>query len=162
MADRDGIADIIKNIQADVTTIVRNEIELVKAELLPQAKAAGIGAGMFGAAGYLAVTASTLLFFGFSCWWAVGFAAWFGMGALAAATCGFFVMAVILLVLAGVLVLIGKARMSFSAPKTTIDSVEQSVAAIRGAVNTSTQKIAAKPLISKRNPPALSDERPAD
>ena len=159
MADKDGVADIIKNIQADVTTIVRNEIALAKAELLPQAKAAGVGAGLFGAAGYLAITALTLLFFGFSCWWAVGFASWLGLSPLAAATCGFFVMFVILLVVAGVLVLIGKAKMSFSAPKTTIDSVERSVAAIRGAVTTSTQDIASKPLIAKRpTAPALSDD----
>ena len=162
MADKDGIADIIKNIQADMTTIVRDEIALVKAELLPQAKAIGVGAGMFGAAGYLAITASTLLFFGFSWWWAVGFAAWFGLDTLAAATCGFFTMAVILLVLAGVLILIGKAKMSFSGPKLTIDSVEQSVAAIRGAVDATTQDIAAKPLLRKRaGTPELSDERDA-
>ena len=42
MVDQSGIADVIKNIQADVTTIVKGEIELAKAELLPQAKAAGI------------------------------------------------------------------------------------------------------------------------
>ena len=45
MADESGIAEVIKNIQADVSTIVRGEIELAKAELIPQAKAAGLGAG---------------------------------------------------------------------------------------------------------------------
>jgi len=44
MAEQPDIAEVIKNIQADVTTIVKGEIELAKAELMPQAKAAGIGA----------------------------------------------------------------------------------------------------------------------
>ena len=43
-------------------TLVRGEIELAKAELLPQAKRLGFGAGLFGAAGYLALQAVTLLF----------------------------------------------------------------------------------------------------
>ena len=155
MADHDGVADIIKNIQASVTTIVRNEVELIKAELIPQAKAAGAGVGMFGAAGYLAVTALTLLFFGCSCGWALGFATWFGWSVLSAAMCGFFTMTLILLIIAGVLVLIGKAKLSFTGPKTTIDSVEQSVAAIRGAVDSAKEEIAAKPLLPKRQTPAL-------
>ena len=155
MADHDGVADIIKNIQSSVTTIVRSEVELIKAELIPQAKAAGAGVGMFGAAGYLAITALTLLFFGCSAGWAVGFAAWFGWDVLTAAMCGFFTMTLILLVIAAILALIGKAKLSFTAPKTTIDSVEQSVAAIRGAMDSAKQEIAAKPLLSKRQSPEL-------
>ena len=49
MANQLDIADAIKAIQADVTTIVRGEVELAKAELVPQVKSAGIGAGLFGA-----------------------------------------------------------------------------------------------------------------
>ena len=56
------IGEVLKDITADVQTIIRGEVELAKAELMPQVKSAGIGAGLFGAAGYLAVQAATLLF----------------------------------------------------------------------------------------------------
>ena len=48
MANQHDIADTIKAIQADVTTIVRGEVELAKAELVPQAKSVGIGVGSHG------------------------------------------------------------------------------------------------------------------
>ena len=66
MANQADIADIIKAIQADVTTIVRGEVELAKAELVPQAKSVGIGAGLLGGAGYFAMNGIALLFLGLS------------------------------------------------------------------------------------------------
>jgi len=156
MADKDGIADIIKGIQADVTTIVRDELELAKAELVPQAKAAGMGAGMFGAAAYLAITASILLFFtlGFLLSMAFGAA---GLGTFAALTCGFAVITVALLLIAGVLVLVGKGKFSFSKPKMTIDSVEQAVVSVRSAVSDTTKEIAAQPLVDKRERAVITE-----
>ena len=46
------VGDIIKDISDDVKLLVRDEIELAKSELIPSAKQAGLGAGLFGAAGY--------------------------------------------------------------------------------------------------------------
>ena len=135
MADQNGIADLIKNIQADVTTIVHDEIELAKAELLPQVKAVGVGVGMFGAAGYVVVTASILLFFGLAFLLSWAFSIWFGASTLAALAWGFVVMAVLLLVVAGALGLAGKGKFSFNKPATTIDSVEQSVVAVHAAIS---------------------------
>ena len=66
MANQLDIADAIKAIQADVTTIVRGEVELAKAELVPQVKSAGIGAGLFGAAGYFGINGLALVFLGHS------------------------------------------------------------------------------------------------
>ena len=43
------VGDIIKSITDDVKLLVRDEIELAKAELMPAAKNGGIGAGLFGA-----------------------------------------------------------------------------------------------------------------
>ena len=73
MADQKELADVIKSITADVTTIVKGEIELAKAELMPQAKAAGIGAGLFGAAAYVGLSGAAVLFSGLAFWLSLGF-----------------------------------------------------------------------------------------
>ena len=62
MADL-GLGDIVKSITGDVKQLVRDEVQLAKSELVPAAKNAGIGAGMFGAAGYFAICALSVLYF---------------------------------------------------------------------------------------------------
>ena len=57
------VGDIIKNITDDVKLLVQDQIELAKAELIPAAKNGGTGAGLFGAAGYFALSATILLYF---------------------------------------------------------------------------------------------------
>ena len=55
--------ELLKQLSTETTTLVKQEIELMKAELAEKAKPAGIGAGMFGGAGlfglgaFLALTA---------------------------------------------------------------------------------------------------------
>jgi uncharacterized membrane protein YqjE len=55
--------ELLKQLSDETTTLVKQEIELMKAELAEKAKPAGIGAGMFGGAGlfglgaFLALTA---------------------------------------------------------------------------------------------------------
>ncbi len=44
-------AELVKQLANETTTLVRQEIELAKAEMAQKARPAGIGAGMFGAAG---------------------------------------------------------------------------------------------------------------
>ena len=99
------IGEVIKDITADVQTIIKGEIELAKAEMMPQVKRAGIGAGMLGAAGYFAIQAATLLFI---CGGLALSALYQGVVPITwAFTLGFLTMAVILLVVAGIRVLIG-------------------------------------------------------
>jgi hypothetical protein len=133
MADHINVAELVANIKADVTTIVRGEIELAKAELLPQAKSAGIGAGLFGGAAYFALTGSILLILGVAFGVALIYQA-LGLGLLAALLLGFASVAVLFFVIAGVLALVGKGRFKFSKPEKTIASIEQSVAAVKAAV----------------------------
>src|SRR5918999_3452540 len=57
------VGDIIKGISDDVKLLVRDEIALAKAELIPAAKNGGIGAGLFAGAGYFAICALSLLYF---------------------------------------------------------------------------------------------------
>jgi Putative Actinobacterial Holin-X, holin superfamily III len=54
--DRDRpTGDLVKDLSAQVSTLVRQELELAKAELTVKGKQAGIGAGMFGGAGLFAL-----------------------------------------------------------------------------------------------------------
>ena len=62
MAEQPPVSDVLNSITSDIKTIVRGEIDLAKAEMVPQVKRAGIGVGMFGAAGYLALHGALLLF----------------------------------------------------------------------------------------------------
>ena len=45
------LADLVKDLGEQTSTLVRQEMELARAELTQKGKAAGIGAGMFGGAG---------------------------------------------------------------------------------------------------------------
>ena len=150
MAEQSDIAEVIKNIQADVITIVKGEIELAKAELVPQAKAAGVGAGLFGGAAYVALSGAALLFSGLAFWLSLGFQAWFGLELLTALTLGFLVMAVVFFLVAGVLALIGKSQMNFTPPEATQASVEGWVGAGEGRVAKGQADVAALSITGKR------------
>jgi hypothetical protein len=50
MRDR-PIGDLLKQLANETTTLVRQELELAKAEMAEKGKQAGLGAGMFGGAG---------------------------------------------------------------------------------------------------------------
>lgn len=133
MAEQD-LAGIIKDIQTDVRAIVKGEIDLVKAELAPQAKTAGIGAGLLGGAAYLAIIAGTLIFLALSFLLSLGFMTWFQLPLFGAAAWGFFLTAVVLLLIAGLLALIARQRMVFTKPERTISQAEQTGAVLSNAV----------------------------
>ena len=46
-----GIGDLVKELSGQVSTLVRQEVALAKAEVSEKGKQAGVGAGMFGGAG---------------------------------------------------------------------------------------------------------------
>ena len=48
------IGDLLKQVKSEASTIAQKEIKLAKAEVTESAKEVGVGAGMFGGAGYLA------------------------------------------------------------------------------------------------------------
>jgi len=150
MANQPDIAELIKNIQADVTAIVRGEIELAKAELMPQAKAAGIGAGLFGVAAVVGLTGLTVLLLGLSFWLSLGFQVWFHLELLAALAWGFAVMAVLFFLVAGVIALLGKNQLKFTGAQRTAASTEASVAAVKGAVQLGLEDVEALSLTGRR------------
>jgi hypothetical protein len=56
LSDR-SIADLLKQLSDQTATLVRQELDLAKAELVVKGKTAGLGAGMFVAAGVLGLYA---------------------------------------------------------------------------------------------------------
>ena len=50
-----GTGELVKQLSAQVSTLVRQEVELAKAEAAEKGKKAGVGAGMFGGAGVAAM-----------------------------------------------------------------------------------------------------------
>jgi hypothetical protein len=66
MAERDELRDrpvgeLLKQLSEETTTLVRQELELAKAEMAEKGKQAGLGAGMFGGAGVAGLLALVAL-----------------------------------------------------------------------------------------------------
>lgn len=61
-AEEPSIGALVQSAMADVSTLVRGEVELAKAEIGTSAKKAGISVALFGAAGVLAAFAGIYLF----------------------------------------------------------------------------------------------------
>jgi uncharacterized membrane protein YqjE len=51
------VGELLKELSSQTTTLVRQELELAKAEMAAKGKQAGVGAGMFGGAGVLGLLA---------------------------------------------------------------------------------------------------------
>lgn len=56
-----GISELVKDLGEQTATLVRQELELARAELTQKGKSAGIGAGMFGGAGLFGLFAFAAL-----------------------------------------------------------------------------------------------------
>ena len=108
------MGELVKQLSDQTTALVRAEVELAKAELAQKGKQAGIGAGMFGGAGLMAL---------------------FGVGALvAAAIAGLatamdtwlaaLIVAVVLFAIAGVAALLGKKRVQAAGPPVPEAAIE--------------------------------------
>jgi hypothetical protein len=126
MADSPAVGDIIKTITDDVKGLVQGEIELAKAELIPSAKKAGIGAGLFGAAGYFGINGATFLYVAAALGiWALGLPLWLS----------FLIVAVALLLIAGILALAGLSNVKkVKGPDRTIAQAKVTVAEVKGAI----------------------------
>jgi hypothetical protein len=123
-SDSPSIGQLFGEISKDLSTLMRQEVALAKAELTQSAKQASKGAGMFAGAGYAGHL--TVLFLSFALWWALGY--WFDNLAWAA-----LVVAVIWGIVAAVLALRGKKEMKEvqGMPKTA-DTVKKIPPALQG------------------------------
>jgi MFS family permease len=115
------VGDLVKDATEQAQRLVRQEIELAKAELSEKGKRAGIGAGMFGGAGLFglfAFGALTAAFIG-----AVDLAVPFWAAAL--------IVAAVYGAIAGILALTGKNKVQSATPpvpEEAVDSVKEDVA----------------------------------
>lgn len=114
------IGELVRDLSEQTSTLVRQELELAKVELTQKGKQAGVGAGMFGGAGAVALLALGALT---ACVIALldkGMATW--LAAL--------IVAVVYAAIAGVLALMGRQRIKQAgpaAPEQTIETVKEDV-----------------------------------
>ncbi|GAB3605340.1 phage holin family protein [Conyzicola nivalis] len=65
-----SLGDLLGEVSRDISTLMRQEVELAKAELKQSATRAGKGAGLLGGAGYAGAMA--VLFLSIALWWGLG------------------------------------------------------------------------------------------
>jgi hypothetical protein len=106
--------ELVKDLSTQVSTLVRQELELARVELSAKGKEAGIGAGMFGGAGLLAL-------FGAG---ALTAAAILGLATAVAGWLAAIIVAVVWFAAAGVLALTGRARARRAVPPVPEQTVE--------------------------------------
>ena len=106
--------DLVKQLSEQTSRLIRQELELVKAELTIKGKRAGIGAGMFGGAGLLGLYAVGALVAAAIAALDTAMATW--LAAL--------IVAVVLGAAAGVAALLGKNKVQEAMPPVPEDSVE--------------------------------------
>ncbi|MEA2159015.1 MAG: hypothetical protein QOD66_1395 [Solirubrobacteraceae bacterium] len=101
-----SVAELVKQLSEQTSRLAREEVELAKAELTAKGKRAGLGAGMFGAAGV----------FGFYALGALTTAAIIGLATAVTAWLAALIVASVLAAVAGVLALQGKSNVAQATP----------------------------------------------
>jgi uncharacterized membrane protein YqjE len=121
--------ELIGRLTQQSTELIRSEIRLAQAEMTQKAQRAGLGVGLFGGAGLVAL---------------------YGVGALLATIVlalslvldpwlAALIVTVVLLLVAGILALVGKRQVSQAtpaAPQQTIDNLKQDIATLKGGSST--------------------------
>lgn len=122
--EQPSIGGLVIQLTEQSGQLVREEVALAKAELRAEIKHAGIGAGLLGSAGLVAVFGTATLVVAAVAGLATAVDVW--LAAL--------VVAVALFLVAGIAALLGKKQVDqVGAPEHTIASVRADVAEIRGA-----------------------------
>jgi len=121
--DGPTVGQLVANASKDLSSLVRSELELAKAELKKTAIAAGTGAGMFAAAAFLGLLVIILL----------SIAAAYGLTAAGLhPAIAFLIVAGAYLLIAAVLVFIGiRALRSAKGPQRTIETSKESVEVLK-------------------------------
>lgn len=123
--DDQQIGDLVKQLSEQTSTLVRKELQLAQLEMIEKGKRAGIGAGLFGGAGAVAL---------------------YGLGALIAAVImllataiepwlSALIVAVVLLAVGGVAALMGKKQVQQAVPpqpEQAIQSAKRDVDTVKG------------------------------
>jgi membrane protein implicated in regulation of membrane protease activity len=113
--DEPSVGSLVQSAMADVSTLVRGEIELAKAEIGTSAKKAGVSVGLFSVAGVLAAFAGVFFFIALA-----EFLTWLGL----ARWISYLIVFALLLLIAGVAALIGLRMLKrIEKPERTIETL---------------------------------------
>jgi membrane protein implicated in regulation of membrane protease activity len=114
-AEEPSVGTLVQSAMADMSTLVRAEIELAKAEIGKSAKKGAIGGGMFGAAGVVAAFSMFFLFITLAeALTALGLPRWLS----------YLIVWAFLLLVAGLLALVGKRMISkIEKPERTLETL---------------------------------------
>jgi hypothetical protein len=96
-----SLGDLLGEVSRDISALMRQEVDLAKAELKQSATRAGKGAGLLGGAGYAGLMA--VLFLSIALWWGLGHLIDNGWSAV--------VVALIWAIIAGILYLQGRKKL---------------------------------------------------
>ena len=120
-------AQLVSQMSEQVSTLVRDELALARVEMVEKGKRAGVGAGLFGGAGVLAMYGVGALLVTIGAALATVWPTW--LAAL--------VVTVVVFAVAGVAALLGKKQVQQAvppAPTAAVDSSKRDVAAVKTAV----------------------------
>lgn len=126
-ASQPSTADLVRQLSEQVSTLVRDELALARAEMTEKGKRAGKGAGLLGAGGVLALYGLGALFVTIGALLALAMPVW--LAAL--------IVTVVLFAAAGVAALIGKKQVQQAvppAPTAAVDSSKRDVETVKAAV----------------------------
>src|SRR4051795_3904796 len=118
-----SVGQLMGEVAKDLSTLMRQELELAKVEVKAEAKKAGQGAGMFGAAGFAGYMG--LMFLSFALWWALANVMDVGLAAL--------IVAVIWGVIGAVAYFMGRKKFAEVNPKPerTVETLQQVPGALK-------------------------------
>lgn len=123
--DQRSTGELIAAFTEQTSTLIRQEMRLAQAELQHKAKNIGVGAGLFGAAGVLALYGGAALIATLIAALSLLLPMWAAAG----------IVTLVLFAAAGIAALLGKTKVSDGlppAPKQTIDSVKDDIATVKG------------------------------
>ncbi len=118
------IGDVVKQVSGEAQTLIGQELRLAKAEIGEKAKDVGIGAGLFGGAGYVAYLASIALML----------TVIFALAEVMAEWTAALIVTVLLAAVAGVLAIKAKQRIKQAGPpipEQTVQSVKQTIQTVK-------------------------------
>ena len=113
-----SVGQLLSDVTRDLSTLMRQEVELAKAEIKTEVAKAGKGAGMLGGAGFAGYMVA--LFLSFGLWWGLANAMDTGLAAV--------IVAIVWLVIGAVLFVVGRGTLRKVNPKPerTVETVKKS------------------------------------
>jgi len=109
-------AELVSQMSEQVSTLVRDELALARVEMVEKGKRAGIGAGLFGTAGVLALYGLGALFVTIGAVLALWMPVW--LAAL--------IVMVVLFAAAGIVALVGKKQIKQATPPEPVEAIDSS------------------------------------